>query len=47
MSIIFNKKEKIFNLKTNNTLYQMMIAKSNVLMHTYYGDTFNEGNAGR
>ena len=46
MSIIFNKKEKIFNLKTNNTLYQMMIAKSNVLMHTYYGDTFNEGNAG-
>lgn len=47
MSIIFNKKEKIFNLKTNNTLYQMMIAKSNVLMHTYYGEAFNEGNAGR
>ena len=46
MSIIFNKKEKIFNLKTNNTLYQMMIAKSNVLMHTYYGEAFNEGNAG-
>ena len=37
MSIAFEPKRKIFTLKTDHSMYQMMIGPENYLLHTYYG----------
>lgn len=37
MSVKYDKKSKIFKLKTNNTLYCMQILYDKFLVHTYYG----------
>lgn len=44
MSIIYNEKEKLFSLNTQNTTYQMKVDKFGFLIHTYYGKKIN-GNA--
>ncbi len=38
MAIIFNEKDKLFTLHTQNTTYQMKVDQLGVLLHLYYGE---------
>lgn len=37
MSIIVDEEKKLFTLHTENTTYQMKVARNGLLLHTYYG----------
>ena len=43
MAILFQEKEKLFTLQTENTTWQMQVSPYGHLLHLYYGNKINHG----